>query len=516
MLSHLWEKMKEAMVTIIPVILIVLVISFTPLFNMNISDYYVFIISAIFIILGIGLFSLGAEMSMEPMGEALGTNMMKTNKIFVMLAIVFVLTSLITVVEPDVSELLELAEPLLIDGRRMALLIVIGVSTGLFLIIGIYRLMKDLKYKTLLIFFYMLMFAIICLIIINSKEHLLPLALDSGGVTTGAISTPFIMAIGIGAAMTIGGRKTKANSFGFIALCSVGPIIGALILVLFNDNAALTIYPDDIHMGYGEGFNGIMSNVFHVLGKISLEVLIGLGLVSVAFIVINYLFLKLPRKRMIQIFVGIIYSFIGSVLFLTAASIGFHTIGFKLGESLSNISPVWVCIISFLIGVFVVLAEPAVHLLSNQVEEITLGGVSKKSILIALSIGAGISVVLSIIRIIFDFSIIYYIVGGFVVSFLLSLFVPSIYTAIAFDAGGVASGPITLSFIMPLALGACMVLQPNDIAEAAFGIVAMVAMTPVIAIQLLGFRDIVKKKQLEKARLKTITTADDEQIIEFR
>ena len=516
MIVHLWEKMKEAMITIIPVILIVVVLSFTPLFSMTFTDYFIFIFAAIFIILGIGLFSLGAEMAMEPMGEAIGTNMMKTNKIFIMLAIVFLLSALITVVEPDVSELLELAEPLLKNDGKLPLIIVIGASTGLFLIFGIYRLLKNLKYKTLLIFCYLVMFAFICLIILKNKVHLLPLALDAGGVTTGAISTPFIMAIGIGAAMAVGGRKAKANSFGFIALCSVGPIIGALILVLINNGTNVIISADELHFGYGNGFSEMMKNVFTVLGKISLEVLIGLGLVTISFIIVNYLFLKLPRKRMIQIFIGIIYAFVGSVLFLTAASVGFHSIGFKLGEALAEISPVWVCVIGLLLGIFIVLAEPAVHLLSNQVEEVTLSRVSKKSILIALSIGAGVSVMLSMIRIIFDFSIIYYVIGGFVLSFLLSLFVPSIYTAIAFDAGGVASGPITLSFIVPLAMGACVILQPNDIAEAAFGIVAMVAMTPVIAIQLLGFRDIVKKKKLEKARLKTITTADDEQIIEFK
>ncbi|MBO5542137.1 MAG: DUF1538 family protein, partial [Acholeplasmatales bacterium] len=186
MFKVLWEKMKEAMITIIPVIIIVIGLSFTPLFDMTVSDYFVFIISAVFIILGIGLFSMGAEMSMEPMGETIGSNMMKTNKIFIMLAIVFVLTALITVVEPDVSELLELAEALLVDGRRIALIIAIGVSTGLFLIFGLYRLMRSLKYKTLLVFCYLVMFAFICLIILNSKVHLLPLALDAGGVTTGA------------------------------------------------------------------------------------------------------------------------------------------------------------------------------------------------------------------------------------------------------------------------------------------------------------------------------------------
>ncbi len=516
MWNHLWEKMKEAMITIIPVILIVMILSLTPLVYFTTTDYIVFIVSGILIILGIGLFSLGAEMATEPMGEAIGSNMMKTKKIFLVLVICLILTGLITIVEPDVSELLELAHPMLETRGRIAFLIAIAISTGLFLTIGIYRIIRNRRFKELLIYTYFLMFAVISLLVLNGKTHLLPLVLDAGGVTTGAISTPFIMALGLGAAMTIGGRKSKQNSFGFIALCSVGPIIGASILILFSNHTDLSLQVEDLELEFSDNLVEVLKHFARTLGQISLEVFIGLGSVSAVFLVVNKLFLKLPKARIIQIFIGIVFAYLGSVIFLTSASIGFHSTGFKIGASLSNMSPVWLCVIVFLLGIFVVLAEPAVHLLADQVQQVTNGGVSKKSILISLSIGAGISVLLSIIRIIFDFSILYYIVPGFVISFTLSLFVPRIYTAIAFDSGGVASGPITLSFIVPLALGACSVLQPSDIAEAAFGIVAMVALTPLIAIQLLGFRDLVRKQQLEKQRIKTINVAQDEQIIEFK
>lgn len=515
MINHLWEKIKEAMLTIVPVIMIVLILSWTPLFNLTGLDYALFIISGIIIILGIALFSLGADMAMEPMGEAIGSNMMKTNKILIVLFICILLSALLTLVEPDVSELIEFANTLFTSSEKQLFIIVVGASTGIFLAIGIYRLVRQTRFKIILFFGYLMMFAIMCLVILNEKTHLLPLAFDAGGVTTGAISTPFIMAIGVGAAMTISGKKAKKDSFGFVALCSVGPIIGALLFILIGNNT------NDISVASLEGeFGSTLDEIIHhttnALGRISLEVFIGLGLVVIAFIVINNIFLKLPKGRIIQIFIGIIFAYVGSVLFLTAASIGFHSIGYKLGQQLAGYDSIWLLIIVFVVGLFVVIAEPAVHFLADQVEEVTTGGISKKAILIALSIGSGVAVVLSIIRIIFDFSIIYYLVPGFMISFLLSLFVPRIYTAIAFDAGGVASGPITLSFILPIAMGVCSILQPLNVAEAAFGIVSMIALTPLIAIQLLGFREIVKKKQLEKARLKTIMSSDDEIIIEFK
>ena len=223
--------------------------------------------------------------------------------------------------------------------------------------------------------------------------------------------------------------------------------------------------------------------------------------------------LKLPLKKLAQIGIGLLYTFAGLVIFLTAVHIGFMPIGFKLGTQLAE-HPIVLMILSFVIGMVVVLAEPAVHVLNKQVEEITDGTVSRRSMLIALSIGVGISIGLSIIRIIFDFSILYYLIPGYALSLGLSFFVPKMYTAIAFDSGGVASGPLTSTFILPFAVGACTGMG-GDVLSQAFGIVAMVAMTPLITIQLLGFRSVMSRKIQQNIAMKRILNADDEQIIEF-
>ncbi|MEI3505073.1 MAG: DUF1538 domain-containing protein [Bacilli bacterium] len=246
------------------------------------------------------------------------------------------------------------------------------------------------------------------------------------------------------------------------------------------------------------------------------EVSLALGLIVAFFLVIELIFIKLPKQKLVQIFVGILYTLIGLVMFLSSVTIGFMPVGFKIGVMLAETSPVWIIVIGFILGMVVVLAEPAVHVLTKQVEDVTTGGVSKRAMLIALCLGVGISIGLSMIRITFNFSILYYIIPGYFISLALSFFVPKVYTAIAFDSGGVASGPLTSSFILPLAIGACLTLQGNSkILEDAFGIVAMVAMTPLITIQLLGFKSVMTDKAREKIRMKKIIDADDEQIIYF-
>ena len=335
------------------------------------------------------------------------------------------------------------------------------------------------------------------------------MAFDSGGVTTGPITVPFIMALGIGIAQTIGGRDSKENSFGLIALCSVGPILVVLLLSLsfsgsisFNDFSQYEIF---------ENSSEIVKVVLSSLKEVSLA----LGLIVAFFLVIELIFIKLPKQKLVQIFVGILYTLIGLVMFLSV-TIGFMPVGFKIGVMLAETSPVWIIVIGFILGMVVVLAEPAVHVLTKQVEDVTTGGVSKRAMLIALCLGVGISIGLSMIRITFNFSILYYIIPGYFISLALSFFVPKVYTAIAFDSGGVASGPLTSSFILPLAIGACLTLQGNSkILEDAFGIVAMVAMTPLITIQLLGFKSVMTDKAREKIRMKKIIDADDEQIIYF-
>jgi len=338
----------------------------------------------------------------------------------------------------------------------------------------------------------------------------LPLAFDSGGVTTGPITVPFIMALGMGISTTLGGKYAGENSFGLVALCSVGPVIAVMALALFASGDITYTLPD-----YTVSAD-MRSTLPHVIGEIAGEVALALGLLVLFFAVIQLAFLRLPRRKLYRIAVGILYTFAGLVIFLVAVTVGFMPIGFRIGSHLAAHHPTLLVGMGFLLGFVVVLAEPAIHVLNRQVEDITGGTVSKRSMMVALSIGVGVSIGLSMLRMILNFSILYYLIPGYFISLGLSFFVPRLYTAIAFDSGGVASGPLTSGFVLPLAVGAAVsVGGASSVMENAFGIVAMVAMTPLITIQMMGFRAIVAGKVRDNIMMKHILDADDEQIIDF-
>ncbi len=506
MFKQTFAKLKEALVSVLPVSIIVLILSFTPICNFSTTEIVTFAVSSIFLILGIGLFSLGADMAMTPMGEQIGSGLTKSRNLPLLLGVAFVMGLLITVAEPDLSVLANQVSAVM---NGTLLIAIVGVGVGLFLLISVIKIVKKKNLSSLLIFFYMVLFALCALLIENGKGVLLPLAFDSGGVTTGPVTVPFIMALGVGVASTIGGKDSKQNSFGLIALCSIGPMLAVLLLSVFSKGEmTYTLAQYSVEAS--------LDNFAHLLGDTTIEVLVALGLMVVFFVILQLAILKLPKKKILRMTTGIIYTFVGLVVFLTAVKVGFMPIGFKLGQALASFSKPLLIVFGFVIGFVVVLAEPAVHVLNKQVEEITDGKVSKRSMLIALTIGVGISICLSMIRIIYDFSLLYYLIPGYLLSLGLSFFVPKLYTAIAFDSGGVASGPLTSSFILPLAIGACSVLGGEDkVLELAFGIVAMVAMTPLITIQLLGFRAIATKKVKDSLEMKRIIDADDEQIIDF-
>ena len=509
MFKILFEKLKEAFASVLPVALIVVALSFTPLVDFSTKELITFIISAIFLVAGIGLFNLGADLAMTPMGEQVGSGLTKSRKLQLLVSVCFVMGVLITIAEPDLSVLAEqvknAVEPTL-------LIVTIGVGVGLFLLLSILKIVFKKDLSAIIIFFYMVLFMLGMLMISFGKETFVPLAFDSGGVTTGPITVPFIMALGVGVAGAIGGKHASENSFGLIALCSVGPIIALMGLVLASKGdltyeLSVASYSIDASLG---------ANFIPAVLKVMKEVAVALGLIVVFFLVLQFVALKLSKTKLLQIGFGICYTFIGLVVFLTAVAVGFMPVGFQLGRELAEMPRVLVAS-GFVIGMVVVLAEPAVHVLNKQVEEITDGLVTKRSMLIALSVGVGISIGLSMLRIIIGFPIIYYLIPGYFLSLGLSFFVPKLYTAIAFDSGGVASGPLTSSFILPLAIGACSVIHDggDSILSYAFGIVAMVAMTPLITIQVLGFKAIFSKWIKNRMMMRRIQDADDEQIIDF-
>lgn len=507
MLKALSKKIGEALTSVLPVTAIVFLLNLTPLVNFTSKELAVFLVSSLMLIIGIALFNLGADLAMTPMGEHIGAGLTKTKKLSLLLSVCFAMGVLITVAEPDLTVLATQVADII---NPTALTVSVGVGVGIFLLISVLKIIFRKPLSSILMFFYMILFALTALIAINGKADFLALAFDSGGVTTGPITVPFIMALGVGIAITLGGRNVEENSFGLIAMCSVGPILAVIALGIFADGDLTYQLPDysmDSHLG---------KNFLPTLLSVAKEVIVAIGLIAIFFFILQVIFLKLPKKKLFQILIGIAYTVVGLVVFLTAVSVGFMPIGYKMGTELAS-GPSWMIVVfGFILGTVVVLAEPAVHVLNKQVEEITGGTVSKTSMMIALSVGVGISIGLSMLRIIFDFNILYYLIPGYFISLGLSFFVPGLYTAIAFDSGGVASGPLTSSFILPFAVGVCCVIGgESKIMSNAFGIVAMVAMTPLITIQLLGFKAIIIRKVKQKIAMKRILEADDEQIINF-
>ena len=506
-LRELKDKIVEALISALPITVIVYVLSLTPLFNFSGTELVTFTIGAVLLVLGIGMFNLGADLAMTPMGAHVGSGLSKQRKLGLLLAVCFVLGMLITIAEPDLQVLANQVSAVM---NGTVLIYTVGIGVGVFLVVAILKIVFKKNLSNILMLFYMLLFMLALMLVINGNEALLPLAFDSGGVTTGPITVPFIMALGVGISSVLGDRKSQENSFGLVALCSVGPVMAVLILGIFSSNDLSYQVPD-----YSVS-EDILGAFLHNLGHTAQEVALALGLIVVFFLICQFLFLKLPAKRMKRIAVGVGFTYAGLVIFLTGVNVGFMPIGYKLGTRLAQWNEWFLVLFGLVVGMLVVLAEPAIHVLNQQVEEVTGGSISKKSMMMGLCIGVGAAIALSMIRIIFDFSLVYYLIPGYFISLALSLFVPPVYTAIAFDSGGTASGPMTSGFILPFATGVCVALQGTDaVLRDAFGVVALVAMAPLLTNQLLGFRAIVSERIAERRAMKRILDADDQQIINF-
>ena len=508
-MKELRAKIGEALISALPITAIVYVMALLPFFDFDMSaaELITFTVGAVLLIVGIGLFNLGADLAMTPMGSHVGSGLSRQKKLSLLLIVCFVLGMLITIAEPDLQVLANQVSAVM---NGTVLIYTVGLGVGAFLVISILKIVFRKSLSHILMLFYMLLFALALVLLVSGNESLLPMAFDSGGVTTGPITVPFIMALGVGISNVLGDRRSKENSFGLVALCSVGPILAVLVLGIFSQNEMRYDIPD-----YTVS-SDVLGAFLHTAGHTCREVALALGMIVVFFLVCQALFLKLPMKRLARIAIGVVFTYVGLVMFLTGVNVGFMPIGYKLGTALAQGSEAFLVGFGLLVGILVVLAEPAIHVLNAQVEDVTGGLVSKKSMLLGLCIGVGAAITLSMIRIIFDFSLVYYIVPGYFISLALSLFVPPVYTAIAFDSGGVASGPMTSGFILPFAIGVCVSLQGSDaVLRDAFGVVALVAMAPLITIQLLGFRGILAEKVNERRAMKRILDADDQQIINF-
>ena len=382
------------------------------------------------------------------------------------------------------------------------LILSVAGGVGAFLLIAFLRMLFGIPLRTMLLVFYALVF----LLALFAPSDFLTVAFDAGGVTTGPMTVPFIMAFGVGISAIRSDAHAADDSLGLVALCSVGPIATVLILSLIyrpdSGSYTLTAIPDiseSVALGklFAEGLPEYLGEMARSL------------LPTVAFFgIYQLIFIRMNRHSLKKIGVGVLYTYIGLVLFLTGANVGFMPAGLYLGRILAGLSYRWILIpVGVIIGFFIVKAEPAVYVLMRQVESITDGAVSGRALQGSLCFGVALSVGLAMVRVLTGISILWIIVPGYFLALLLSLFVPPIFTAIAFDSGGVASGPMTATFLLPLAIGACLSLGGNVVTDA-FGVVAMVAMTPLITLQILGLQAQMKRRQHRETEVGTSPYAE--------
>lgn len=497
MWKQLKNKIDESLASVLPISVIVLLLS-VSIAPVNPGILVLFLFGMILLIAGMGLFSLGSGMSMHPLGESIGRQMRRSKRAILPLAISFALGTIITIAEPDLQVLANQVPSL----PNAVLIWCVAVGVGLFLVLSMLRSRFHWKLSRLLLIFYAAVLLLACF----APAEFLPAAFDSGGVTTGPITVPFVMALGAGLASARSDDKGGEESFGLVALCSIGPILSVLLLsICFAPSAEAeeTVLPEIVTTR--DAFLAFRS----ALPRYGKEVLVAFLPIVGVFLIFQLLFRRFHRHQMLRITMGMLYTYIGLVLFLTGANVGFMPAGQRIGAVIAESSRSWLLIpVGMVIGYFVVAAEPAVHVLKKQVEEVSGGAISQKAIALGLSLGVAVSLGISMLRILTGISVFPFLIVGYIAALIISYFVPPIYTGVAFDSGGVASGPMTSTFILPFATGACTALGGNLMTDA-FGVVAMVAMTPPIAIQVVGLASRVRRRWADKKLLEEMAQMED-------
>jgi hypothetical protein len=477
------EKVYESVVAVVPITAIVLILSISaaPLTTATLT---LFLFGALLLILGMGFFTLGADMSMIPLGEGIGVQVSKAKTVLLPLLAILILGLIVTVAEPDLQVLAEQVSAI----PNMTLIITVGVGVGIFLVVSQVRVLLKIPLSILLWILYVLAF----ILAFFAPNNMIAVSFDSGGVTTGPITVPFIMALGIGMASVRSDKNSNTDSFGLIALCSIGPILSTLVLgIVFKPQEAAYSM---VTMADLTTTKDVAREFFLGIPHYAKEVAIAVLPIFVIFILFQLIFRRFHSRQLLRILPGFLYTYLGLVLFLTGVNVGFMPAGQYIGAALASGSQKWFLIpVGMLIGYFIVKAEPAVAVLTKQVEEVTNGSISKRSIMLSLSIGVAFSVGIAMLRILTGIPVFAFLIPGYLIALSMTFFVPQLFTGIAFDSGGVASGPMTATFLLPLAMGACEALGGN-IMQDAFGIVAMVAMTPLLTIQILGMVSSIKQR----------------------
>ncbi len=437
---------------------------------------FLFLVGVVCLVLGMSLFTAGAEMSMQPLGSKIGSTVGGSKRVWLIAFVSFIIGILVTISEPDLQLLAEQVNGM----DNMILILTVSVGVGVFLAIAVMRIVFNWNLTVIMITFYAIAFVLAFFV----DESFLSLAFDSGGVTTGPMTVPFIMSIGAGVSMSKVSGDDRGDSFGITGLCSIGPIISVLVLgiVMKVEGTYIPMMNDPV----ADTREGVMK-FLHGFGEHIVDVLIALAPIIVFAVLFQLMTRAFNKGQLIKMAIGIVYVLVGLAIFLTGANVGFLPTGTAIGSSIASIGGGWLLIpISMLLGYFIVKAEPSVYVLNKLVETMTAGAISGKTTGLGLSIGVSAALGLAALRIVTGISILWFLIPGYIIALTLSFFVPKIFVGISFDSGGVASGTMMSAFVLPLCMGACNTLGGNVMTDA-FGCVAFVAMAPIITIQLSGF-----------------------------
>lgn len=498
-------KILESLSAVLPITGIVLVIS-VFIVPLSIDVVVMFLVGAVMLILGMGLFQLGAEMAMGPLGEGIGIQLTRQKRIFFVVIIAMIMGIIITIAEPDLQVLAEQVPSI----PNMSLIFTVAVGVGIFLAIAVLRIIWKIDLSVLLIGMYVLLIGISLFV----PKDFLAVAFDSGGVTTGPITVPFIMAMGVGISSIRSEKNSSSDSFGLIALSSGGPVLAVLILGCFFHPEQTAYSASEI--ASASTMRDVMIEFAWEFPKYAKEVIISVLPIIAVWVIFQLTSRRYHRHQNFRILVGFIYTYLGLVLFLCGVNVGFAPVGTLLGRELATMNHRWLLIpIGMLIGYYIVKAEPAIQILNHQVQSVTNGAISDKSMNLCLSIGVAVSIGIAMLRVLTGIPIYWIVIPGYIIALIMSRLVPRIFVGIAFDSGGVASGPMTTTFLLPLCIGACETVGGNIMTDA-FGIVALVALTPLIAVQIMGLRYRYKMAKMQKTAaqgLNAIRNADE--IISF-
>lgn len=498
------EKITESLTAVLPITLIVLALSIF-LVPLEIGTVVMFLVGSLLLIFGMGMFQLGAEMAMSPIGEGIGVQLTKAKKMWLIPLISIIMGIIITVAEPDLQVLSELVPG--IDNYILIFTVAIGV--GVFLATAVMRIVLKIDLSKLLLILYS---GLLILSFFVPKEFL-SVAFDSGGVTTGPITVPFIMAMGIGISMIRADKDASSDSFGLVALSSIGPILAVMLLSFFCEPESVS---GETPIPKVSTMRDVTLAFAHEIPDYAGEVAMSILPIVAMFMIFQLITHRYHRRQKLRIIVGFLYTYLGLVLFLCGVNVGFAPVGSLLGSSLAQGTyQKWLLIpIGMLIGYFIVKAEPAIQILNKQVQSVTDGAISEKAMNTCLSLGVSLSLGLAMLRVLTGIPISWIVIPGYIIALIMSLFVPKIFVGIAFDSGGVASGPMTSTFLLPLCIGACTTAG-GDIMTDAFGVVALVALTPLIAIQIMGICYRIKLSEVQETPAVSNETMDDDAIIEI-